>query len=411
MTAMMLVIRQATANIDGIITEHTEQSLMPERVYSELTYFETMNKQDFTLVGFFDSQTCPECDHQFRKLFRGLASLDIVLDHSVKLMLVDFLHIPYLKTHYGFEKDPNLIFFVKNQMSVFKEFTEFMEKAVESEKAEKVLFDRCQFFVHNRIGQIAKHIYSLTNFNSIVKEKKIIGVFIGEKEAELKAFIRFAAIHPDFSFYYIIDDTLASELFAQYQKPRASKNSVFAVVRDQAVLDEFDTDPFVITDGLDSTSTLARFFDFERFPKLRSENLVHSITFNLFSNQEKILLYVGYDSSKTKNFEEFRRAVKVLPKRLVYTYTFANTQGMGYYMHLFMMAGLTVTVETVYIIHILPSRKIEVITMSKSLTKENIVNFVFEFYENQKSNIRDDSGSDTDSIGIKNYNSFKTSDL
>jgi len=407
----MIAAKIVTANAESVPPDSENQVPTPEKIFSELAYFEAINKQDFTLVGFFDSQICPQCDYQFTKLFRGLGGLDIVADYAVKLLLVDFLHISFLKEHYGFEKNPNMIFFAKNQMAVFKEFAEFVEKAVDSEKAEKVLFDRSQFFLHNRIGQIAKHIYSRTNFNSIVKEKKIIGVFIGEREKGLKAFIRFAAIHPDFSFYYVTDDILAGELFAQFQRPRASKNPVFAIVRDQSVLDEFDTDPFVITDSLDSTSTLARFFDFERFPKLRNENLVHSITFNLFSNQDKILLYVGYDSSKTKNFEEFRRAVKVLPKRLVYTYTFANTQGMGYYMHLFMMAGLTVTVETIYMIHILPSRKIEVITMSKSLTKENIVNFVFEFYEKQKGNLADDSASESDDASIKEYNGFTTSDL
>ena len=76
-----------------------------------------------------------------------------------------------------------------------------------------------------------------------------------------------------------------------------------------------------------------------------------------------------------------------------------------------MMAGLTVTVETIYMIHILPSRKIEVITMSKSLTKENIVNFVFEFYEKQKGNLADDSASESDDASIKEYNGFTTSDL
>jgi hypothetical protein len=380
-------------------------------ISSQNEFFTKTNESDFLLTGFYHSKRCPNCEEKLSKLFNAFSKLEIVRTHQISLMLVDLFAVPFLKEHYSFEFDNNLIFFVRNQLNIFKEANELVLKSVDSENDERILLEKSQSFVTKRIAQIVNHVFRMTNFNNILKDKKIIGLLIGGTEQELVQFVKFALLHPDFNFYYIFEKSLIDELFKVYQKTRSSNSSIFAIARDQSLIDEFDTDPFIITDGLNDRQTLNRFFDSERYPKFRHENLVHSTTFNLFANQDKILLYVGYDSSKTKNFEEFKKAVKVLPKRLTYTYTFANTQGMGYYMHLFMMAGMTVTVETVYLVHILKSRNIEVITMSKSLTKANIVNFVFEFYENQKVSLKEESSSEFEEIALKAQGSIKSSDL
>ena len=219
----------------------------------------------------------------------------------------------------------------------------------------------------------------------LIVKHKIIALYIGPFNYEFEVFLRMAYANPDFHFSHIFDRSLGTLYLRNNNFTETFDDCCMLVVRHPSLVDDLDPTAVSLYKGLRNFMFAKRFFEFERFPKIRSQKDFEKTVFGLFASNEKVLVYVG-ESNYVDDlyYTEFRMAVKLLPKRMVYFHTEPSLQAFPFLMNLFMFSKETVSVESLYLIQLKADGELDISKMRKKITRENIIAFVFEFFGKNK---------------------------
>lgn len=346
-----------------------------EEIVKQDGFFSRLLDQNFVLV-------LSSTENNQKKILRDLDNLqnrDFVKENNVDLVFLDSNKTSFFKKHYDLETDTNLFFFTRNQLVVLENFQNL--------SSEENILETVSDFVEKNIKSVSIQLKNLDQVENLVENKKMIGIYLGAKNENYNSFYNLAIDNIDFNFYFSSDEELKEKIYKRYSLEDTPKNDTFVILRHQELITDFDQEELVSFDKLSSDFEIDQFFKYERYPKLRDCSFNSLNVDNLFLKREKMLLFITdeNDDNEEKNNNIFYESLKMLPKRLIYSKCDIQNDNMNHYLTIFMRGGHIMEPNKIYIVYASLSNKIKVTIFDKDFNTRNITNFVFEFYQKNRS--------------------------
>ena len=368
LTCLLVVATTAFCQLQVLEIAHSDQ------------HFANIHRHDHSLRGLYDPSMEPDTSAVVARLFEDLAANELLIANNFSLGLVDISKAPFFKSHYSIHNQSQFLYFVKNQMQIMMNFNHLVLNAMNGEAEYQQLLAATLEYVKGRFARISTPLRSVEQFLHALEEHKTIGIFFGPEGSEFNVYKNFAASHIDFNFYHVSNAELGREIFYLKSKIEKPESPFFALIRSAEVVNEFDPHPVVLTTNLRSVKTLDGFFIPEHQPKLLEEANAGSLGTRLYQTGEKLVLYV-WDGANDEGLKVFEQAVIELPKKLIYSRVSVESPFMGSFLQFFVVGGSSMTANTLYVLHVNQMRVLEVLPMQGDFDKNNIMKFVFKFYQ------------------------------
>lgn len=362
---------------------------MVEESASLDNHFNGIYKHDHSLRGFYDSTATPDTRAVMFRLFGDLAESQFLVRNNINVRLSDMGKVPELKKHYDVLNQSFLGYFIKNQLQTLENFNQLVLDTIQNDSNYQDLYVRVLRFVEEKFNRIVRPLTSIDQFEEVLSASKIIAVYFGDNDSDFAEYKDFAISHVDFDFFYVFDGELANEIFSLKADMRKPAGTVVAIVRSAELVNDFDPSPMVFTSDLRDQARRESFLEYERYPKLMAEEDATSLAHRVVVRGAKTVLYVHGDNDYD-GIEEFEEAVKNLPKKFIYSHVSINSNMVGSYLQLFMMGKGGMSAGNVFIMWMNPIRTVESRAMNKDIASINIVNFVMDFYNENRELFKDE---------------------
>lgn len=109
-----------------------------------------------------------------------------------------------------------------------------------------------------------------------------------------------------------------SSYYVKEEEEKISENS-FVILRDESLVNEFDKSRLTKFDNFHSVYQLEKFFEFERYPKLRDCSWNSKNVDEIFYKRQFMLVFIPKEEEEPEKDWEFEKAVQYLPKRMIYS--------------------------------------------------------------------------------------------
>ena len=179
------------------------------------------------------------------------------------------------------------------------------------------LYDKSLSFLNNVINNVNKEIVSLNELQEIIEDKGIVGLYLGKENKNYMRYYDLAIRNYNFDFYMSFDESLKEEILKNYNV--TADKDVFLVLRSKENIDHYDKNQAVPFTEFHSEILLKKFFEFERYPKLRDCTWNRQNVEELFFKRHFMMLYISGDEDNSQNRWNFESAVEYLPKRMIYS--------------------------------------------------------------------------------------------
>lgn len=225
----------------------------------------------------------------------------------------------------------------------------------------------------------------MEEFQAALKTHKIIGVYLGQTHGFFyDQYAEFAAKHLSFDFYHAANTFVADQIYyASAGLPRPQEQSLFAIVRDQSLLDEIDTKALVSIDAHRLLEDYTTFFEYERFPKLRDVTHGNDIFFRLYNANQKLVLFVYNNQTSLNDLTQFRKAVYLLPRIFIFAHVNSQDPHFGAFMQMFIQAGQNPVDNKVYVFHGIAS-KLFAEVVPAPMNAEKIVEGIGRYFQHHR---------------------------
>ena len=347
--------------------------------YQELNkkqeHFNNLKNYPYILTILINSLDKPMITAQLKQSLEKIDVKEPITNDNVLLEFIDTSAVPFFDKHYKLEGKSAAKLFIRNQMINYENFDSYISNIQISDKKANELSMRLLEFVDLHLKNISVEIRDIDHFWEVLNSNKIIGYYCGNQDANFNQYYNVASKNIDFYFTHSFDTNLCESIFREIGQINSHKPPFFAIIRSKEALNEFDNNPIVVFTDF-SEKALSEFIEFERFDKLRDPADIKNIIKRMFNKAQPLLLYVKDNSQTEKNFKNYMEAVKVLPKNFIYSYTDVNS---GEFLQLFVMAHKMMTVGTLSILWVTPTRNVRVENYQGALEKEMIIEFVSKF--------------------------------
>ncbi len=340
-------------------------------------YFSKINKTNFVVTLFFDSEACKECESNFRKQFKGFETEKYLQENEVEFWMVDYHKAHFFKKHYDLEEPSQFFFSIRNQRSEFEDFNKLIEVGAQD------LYPKLVDFLTEKIEGVVVELDDMKTLESILEEKKIIGVYLGEKNQNLTKYFDIAASNIDFDFYSSFNPELNMQIYRKF-KDSVHYGDVFVILRSQEMINRFDYNQLVEFRDFEYDFSLKKFFEFERYPKLRDCSWNSENVKAMFHQRHHLLVFLKSKETTSSDLKEFESAIVSLPKRMIYSICDQETENMADYLHMLMLAKTNVGQTGIFIMKVVGPKNVKVKHFNQQMKKGKIGNFVFQYYERNK---------------------------
>ena len=347
-------------------------------------HFRNLNSFNYVLAIFVNSSKSPQLVSELAKPLEKLEDSKIIKDNKVLIELIDTSNIPFFNKHYKLEGKNGAKLFIRNQMIDYDGFDNEVNEMIKQTLIEYDLPVKLLTFVDSGIKGISHEIRDLEHFRGLMNSKRILGYFCCSDDNNFEQYFKVASKNIDFTFVHTFDDNLNRAIFKEISTDKPPKSPFFSIIRHEDLLNEFDKNKIVTFTDF-SEKNLTEFIEFERFDKLRDPSTGNSILKRMFSKAQPLLLYIKANADNSENFDIFRESVKSLPKRFIYSYTDLESENMGPFLQLFMMADKMMSPDTLSIVWVSPDRKVRIESYNGALEKDRIIEFVFKFQKQNES--------------------------
>ena len=354
------------------------------RCYIEITdyhkHFENVYSNDYVLVVFHNPKNQSQISKSLKSILSLLDASDVIKSYNVLIEYIDIEKTTFFDNHYDLEGRETVKFFIRNQMIELKDYPEKIKNVHKNANNERELADKIEKFVLDQIKNISIELKDIEHFKELLGSKGILGLYAGANDNNFKRYHHVTKKNIDFTFVHTFDPYLREIIFSEFAKSPLAEGDVFAIIRSIEGLNEFD-DQIAVTFNEFDEKALTEFLEYERFDKLRTPDKGNEIVKRMFFKAQPLLLYVKGQTNDSQKFEIFKEAVKSLPKRFIYSYTDTDSVDSGAYLQLFMMSEKMMAPETLSIIWVSPSRKVRIEPYNGDFTKQSIMDYVFNFYD------------------------------
>jgi len=317
-------------------------------------YFSYVQNTKHVLTGIYNSKKSSFGKKLVERVLNEVASQDFSKNQQIQMMAADMENIDILQNHYDIKGTFALFYYINNRLQRFEEFDELAQDFLNQKILWVDFAHKIETWVKSKVERINAPIKTVEEFNKAVSTHKIIAVYLGETEGfYFNQYREFAEAHIDFNFYHAYDNFIADQIFfLKTNLPRPQNENLFVIIRDKSLIDELDSKELVAIDAKRLMEDYELFFQYEQYPKLREPSFGDDIFFRLYNMNEKLVLYVYNDESSMDDFNQFKKAVYLLPKVFVFSHINTAHPKYGSYMQMFVQAGQQPTENKVYIIHV-----------------------------------------------------------
>lgn len=317
-------------------------------------YFIFTQTKKHVLTGIYSSKKSTFAKKLIERVLNEIESHDFFKTHKIETMAADMDDISILQPHYDIRGTFALFYYINNRLQRFGEFDELAQDFLNQKILWVDFSNRIVTWIKSKVDRINAPLKSVEDFNKALAAHKIMGVYLGETSGfYFNQYREFAEAHIDFNFYHAYDNFIADQIFfLKTNLPRPQTENLFTIIRDKSLIDELDSKELVAVDAKRPMEDYEVFFQYEQFPKLREPSYGDDIFFRLYNMNEKLVLYVYNDDSSMDDFNQFKKAVYLLPKVFVFSHINTAHPKFGSYMQMFVQAGQQPTENKVYIIHV-----------------------------------------------------------
>ena len=352
-----------------------------EKISSQDEHFNKVLDNDHVVIGFYDSEKAPDSRDVIKNLLDDLTRAESLGNRQLHFGFADLSEIPFLRSHYDIDTDSGFFYFVKNQLQKMPNFSPQVEKTLKSPSSYAKLLQNSLDFLNQRFNRISAPLANIQELREALHDHGVIGVYIGKEDKSFATFKSFAATHIDFDFYHVFDRELGENIFKYKTTQALPDKPVLAIIRSAELVTDFDDQALVFTDRLTSARSLEKFFAYERYPKMLGDQDAESAVNRLLYHHQAMLMFVGGSDHSSENYQAFVKAVKVLPKKLVYLTIQHDSEKLGSLLQLFMMSNQSMASEKVYFVRIEGAADVSVVPLTKTVTKTNVIDFAQPFID------------------------------
>lgn len=366
---------------------------------NQIDFVTYLNAFEFKTMIFYNSAVCKRCLHTMSDLVQKMENWPLIQENKIHVQAVDTVKIANLKSQYSLPDKTGMVFFFRNDAFPFPEFNRNYRLFTNNELTFAEFRDNIESFLLKQLGHYVTEINSLSELNSTVSSLPTMVLFVGPKNYDYELYMRFAYVLPDQRFFAIHNTALAEQFMQSRNITGSYEQTFFVLFRSLKVLDDQEPNEMLVFRNIRNFMLAKRFLEYERGPRLRKPSEFERQIFDLIAHKERMLLYVGSgNNQEAPGLKEFVNAIRLLPKSMMYCHSNPDLDGFPFLMHLFDLAGHSVSVETLYFLHINQENKILIMTMKKPITKENIIEFVIEFFKKHQGEIHDSPFIDISNI-------------
>jgi hypothetical protein len=375
----ILSIAKLTHGLTDDASEETSTLFTP-KTESDFLNYKIQNK---FVIALLVNQSAVSIDLQ-QKLVGQLAQ---ALRHQYPLaiamlgMAADTSAIPSLAVLYKVDEVINakIILFVSNQVVEFPDIIETIEESDD----ENLLANSITL----RLDQVIRELEMPRQLFSAV-DGKTVAVYFGERDRNFEYFEQLAFANIDFSYLYCFDRHLRLKIYRElsiaFDEHRAFDEVV--IVRSQSDTTPLDPRTSAYSQQAFTTTSLNAFFELERYPKLRKNIMALENIRKLYQKRQVMLLFVKDPSQPESHLleNEFTEAVGVLPRRMIFVVTEIDDPDSGPYHGFASQTGGYLMHNGIYVMHAYALQPTMAQLPATSMTKEDIVDYVFRFYETNR---------------------------
>jgi hypothetical protein len=324
-------------------------------------------------VFFFDEEQCKDFE-MLSKIIKRLSEKKVVTENSIIIEMIDLKKNPFFLSHYELDNKTHFELFINNKRYVFDSFDQLFQK----ESFENIL-NSIENFLQNKLQ---KNVVGIESFEDIfyhLKKKGILGIYLGSENESWKMVKKLADMNHEFLFLFTFNNDIIKKI-KEYYEVNSDSNDIFAFLRSEENLDEFDNKKMVTFDRFSNFLKLNFFFKMEKYPKLRINEFHSDNIKRIYSENEVVILYITSLKTDSENLDIFRNSVKKISKNYIFSYLFLeDSQDLGVYMNMFRMNNTSLESESVYLLFLSPNRKFTIQKMDNQFKEENIVRFANDF--------------------------------
>lgn len=335
---------------------------------------------NYVLSLLYESAISANLGPQLASVAELLTKSEKLTERKVFIELIDVTKIPFLNTHYRLNGKPDAKIFIRSRKFDFQNFYSKVEELQNGYVTEQDLTATLEQFIIAHLSSISTLVETLEQFNALLGEKGMLGVFFGPKGANYNKYFHVARKNLDFNFAHIHDPALRDAIFEELPGTGRPQSDFMAVIRHKRLLNEFDNQQIVV--GLDfKEKALTELLEYERFEKLRDPSQAGNIVKRMYSKGQPLMLYVKGSGKESEGFKAFKEVLKTLPKRFIFSYTELESESTPHYLQMFMLAQSQMVPESLYIVWIMHTRKPKVEMYTGEIDAEGVGEFIFKFYK------------------------------
>lgn len=332
------------------------------------------------LAIFYDSTSCGFCKKYVLNLYNGFLDDELLREHKVGFVRADVARVHDTKQKYGLDKKSHLMLFVKGHKIEMENFHETQVLLLEKKIENKELYNKVKSFLYEKIMGISKEIKTIEELSGLVKEKRFVIAYVGDKNIKYKLYYKIAKKIAEEQLYHIFDPEIKNNLSFKYNAKNLPTNDYIAVIKDTSQITSFDTDRIVTMEVNNNAIAIERFIEFERYPKFRGFEYSKTNIEDIMKFGHQMLLYVRTLPVNNQKFGQYIDAVKKLPKRFIYSYVDLKSKHNEAYQMLFSEAGVKQEPESLYFIYKTSNRKFNIEKYKGDIDSNRIINFVLDFF-------------------------------
>lgn len=362
-------MRQKSAGIFFLFLSLALASSDPQ---TEADFFSAVHKHPHLFTIVLDSNECPQCFAESHQIISKLRAAHVSKSHRIEYMTTDLHKIPSIRQHFKLKRKYTVYLFVRNHVLRFKKLKLSWKASIDSEN----LADA----IHRKMKRINRKVRSMSRLNLAVEKHKSIFLLIDRSGKKRRLFQQVAESNVKERLFHFASAGVQEEFFGLHPSAFADlRDDQICVFRHPSRVSELD--PQIECHRLEDLKGAQLFVDFYKHPKLREKSRNSDILKDMYWKQQTALFLVVGQNPQFK--EVFVEALKQLPRRMIYAVTLIE-EAEPTFLQIFMMAKTVHIPDSVYAAFAVPGGELRLQRMEAKLTRENIVEFAYEFMLSNK---------------------------
>lgn len=342
-------------------------------------YYKKKNEKIISVIIFTNFQEKENVD-LFEKKIKKLQEKKIIQEKNIGLYIIDYHKDDFFKDHFDLENGNYLNLFIHNKKFDLFEFDEIFH-------SDEILV-KINEFIEERVNSVIPVLETMSDFERVLGDKKIVGVYLGEKNNDFNNIYNLALeFFLEFDFFFSEERKLKKKIFERYNK-KIQKKNLFVIIRHKSLLTNFDSEPLIFFSSFEKKK-LKDFLIYEKSSKLQNCKKT-SYMHDLIHLNKKIIFYYEKNPLEKKKEKIFEKFLLQMPKKFIFTKCKKNDL---FSKNSFLAPTKNDLKKSLQIVYY-QNGKIHYKYMNRDFNVENINSFVFNFYVNNR-NLFD--------VGIKEF--------